>query len=358
MRNHQIAVLPGDGIGEEVVREGLRILDAVAEMEGFTVTKQHYPYGADHYLATGEAMPASAFEEIAKTEALLLGAIGDPRIETGYLERQIIWGVRQTFDLYVNLRPVKLYSADLCPIKDKGPEDVDMLVVRENTEDAYAGLGGIHRIGSPHEVAVAEMIYTRNGVERVIRYAFQMASKRNKNGSPQVTLVDKANAIRAQDLWTRVFEEVAAEYPSVKTDHAYIDAACMWMVKNPEWFDVAVTTNLFGDIITDLGAMVQGGMGIAASGNLHPGEVSLFEPIHGSAPKHAGKNVASPVAAVMAIAMMLDYLGQKTAAQAVENAVAELLRTQRLKGVGTGTHPTNEVGDMVVAELRQTALAR
>ncbi len=210
---------------------------------------------------------------MAKTEAILLGAIGDPRVEVGYLERAIIWGVRQRFDLYVNLRPIKLYAERLCPLKDKTPEDVDMVVVRENTEDAYAGLGGIHRKGTPHEVAIAEMIYTRNGVERVIRYAFELAEKRNKGGAPKVTLVDKANAIRAQDIWTRTFAEVASEYPGVETDHAYIDAACMWMVKNPEWFDVVVTPNLFGDIITDLGAMVQGGMGIAASGNIHPGQV-------------------------------------------------------------------------------------
>jgi 3-isopropylmalate dehydrogenase len=353
MRKHEIAVLPGDGIGEEVVKEGLRVLDAVAEIEGFAVEKRHYPYGADHYLATGEAMPASAFEEIAETEALLLGAIGDPRIETGYLERQIIWGVRQTFDLYVNLRPVKLYSADLCPIKGKGPEDIDMLVVRENTEDAYAGLGGIHRIGTPHEVAVAEMIYTRNGVERVIRYAFQMAKKRNKNGKPQVTLVDKANAIRAQDIWTRVFEEVGAEYPGVARDHAYIDAACMWMVKNPEWFDVVVTPNLFGDILTDLGAMVQGGMGIAASGNIHPGRISMFEPIHGSAPKYRGKNTANPLATIEALRMLLEHIGESGAANRVGQAVRHVLESGKIKSLQAGVHKTDEIGSIVLEALEQ-----
>ena len=210
----------------------------------------------------------------------------------------------------MNLRPIRLYSEALCPLKGKKPADVDMIVVRENTEDAYAGLGGIHRKGTPHEVAIAETIYTRNGVERVIRYAFQLAARRNKGGAPKVTLVDKANAIRAQDIWTRVFAEVAKEYPRVATDHAYIDAACMWMVKNPEWFDVVVTPNLFGDILTDLGAMVQGGMGIAASGNIHPGRISMFEPIHGSAPKYRGQNTANPLATIEAVRMLLDHVGE------------------------------------------------
>jgi len=298
-------------------------------------------------------MPAEAFEEMGKMDAILLGAIGDPRVETGFLERAIIWGVRQTFDLYVNLRPVKLYSADLCPLKDKGPDDVDLVVVRENTEDAYAGLGGIHRIGTPHEVAIAEMIYTRDGVERVIRYAFAYAVKRNKGGAPQVTLVDKSNAIRAQDIWTRTFAEVAAEYPGVKTDHAYIDAACMWMVKNPEWFDVVVTPNLFGDILTDLGAMVQGGMGIAASGNIHPGRVSMFEPIHGSAPKYRGQNKANPIATIEAVRMMLDHLGEEAAANRVGQAVKHVLESGQIKSLSAGAYATDEVGSIVLAALEQ-----
>jgi 3-isopropylmalate dehydrogenase len=351
MRRHEIAVLPGDGIGEEVVREGLRVLDAVAEMEAFEVERTTYPYGADHYLATGEDMPEEAFREIATKEALLLGAIGDPRVETGFLERKIIWGVRQTFDLYVNLRPIKLYSSDLCPLKDKKPEDVDLIVVRENTEDAYAGLGGIHRIGTPYEVAVAEMIYTRDGVERVVRYAFELAARRAKNGAPQVTLVDKANAIRAQDIWTRCFAEVASEYPGVKTDHAYIDAACMWMVKNPEWFDVVVTPNLFGDILTDLGAMVQGGMGIAASGNIHPGKVSMFEPIHGSAPKYRGQNKANPLATIEAVRMMLDHIGEPTAAARIGQAVRQVLQSGRIRSLSAGVHATDEIGSMVLEAL-------
>jgi 3-isopropylmalate dehydrogenase len=351
MRKHRIAVLPGDGIGEEVVAQGLRVLDDVARRDGFQVERKVYPHGADHYLKTGEAMPAEVLREMGQTEAILLGAIGDPRIETGLLERAIIWGVRQTFDLYVNLRPIKLYSADLCPLKGKGPADVDMIVVRENTEDAYAGLGGIHRKGTPHEVAIAEMIYTRNGVERVVRYAFDLAKRRNKGGKPKVTLVDKANAIRAQDIWTRVFAEVAKEHPGVETDHAYIDAACMWMVKNPEWFDVVVTPNLFGDILTDLGAMVQGGMGIAASGNIHPGKVSMFEPIHGSAPKYRGQNSANPLATIEAVRMLLDHVGEPAAAQRLGAAVRHVLESGRIRSLSAGAHKTTEIGDIVLEAL-------
>ena len=353
LRKHVIAVLPGDGIGEEVVREGLRALDAAAALEGFTVERKVYPYGADHYLATKEAMPAAALAEMGKTEAIFMGAIGDPRVETGFLERAIIWGVRQTFDLYVNLRPIRLYSEALCPLKGKKPADIDMVVVRENTEDAYAGLGGIHRKGTPHEVAIAEMIYTRNGVERVIRYAFDAARKRNKK--KRLTLVDKANAIRAQDIWTRTFEEVGAEYPDIERDHAYIDAACMWMVKNPEWFDVVVCPNLFGDILTDLGAMIQGGLGIAASGNIHPGKVSMFEPIHGSAPKYRGQNSACPVAAIEAARMMLDHIGEPKAAARIGGAVRTLLESGRIKSLKAGVHATDELGDMVVQAIEASA---
>jgi 3-isopropylmalate dehydrogenase len=355
MSAYDIAVIAGDGIGPEVTREALKVLQVAGEVFGFQAKPRAFPFGTDHYLRTKEIFPEASFEEVKGHDAIFLGAIGDPRVPVGLIEYGIIAKMRFELDLYVNLRPIKLYDESLCPLKDKGPADIDMLIVRENTEDAYSGAHGFTHKGHPTEVATQTMVYTRVGVERVIRYAFDLARNRPRR---QLTLIDKANAVRAQDLWTRTFEDVARDYPDVKTDHAYIDAACMWMVKNPEWFDVAVTTNLFGDIITDLGAMVQGGMGIAASGNLHPGRVSLFEPIHGSAPKHAGKNVACPVAAIMAVSMMLDYLGQKPAAQAIERAVAELLRSKRLKGVGTGAHPTDAVGDLVVSELRQTALAR
>jgi len=349
MVEYEIAVIGGDGIGPEVTREALKVLDAAAEVYGFRIRRTEYPFGSEHYLKTQEIFPDAAFEEVKQKNAIFLGAIGDPRLPVGMIEYGIIAKMRFELDLYANVRPIKLLDERLCPLKNKGPKDVDMVFVRENTEGAYVGMHGFAHKGQPHEVSSQTMVYTRSGTERVIRFAFELARAR---GRKQVTLIDKANAIRAHDLWTRVFAEVSKDFPDIKTDHAYIDAACMWMVKNPEWFDVAVTPNLLGDIITDLGAMVQGGMGVAASANIHPGQVSLFEPIHGSAPKHAGKNVASPVAAIFATSMMLDYLGQKEAAAAVESTVGDLFRSGRLRGVGTGEHPTSEVGDMVVGELR------
>jgi len=340
----RICVLPGDGIGEEVVREGLKVLETVAAVTGFQYKLEHYPYGAEHYLKTGETFPDSAVRAMKDHDAILLGAIGDPRVPVGLIEYGIIAKMRFELDLYVNLRPIKLYDESLCPLKDKGPADIDMLIVRENTEDAYSGAHGFTHKGHPHEVATQTMVYTRGGVERVIRYAFELARGRERK---QLTLIDKANAVRAQDLWTRVFAEVSREYADVKTDHAYIDAACMWMVKNPEWFDVAVTTNLFGDIITDLGAMVQGGMGIAASGNLHPGKVSLFEPIHGSAFDITGKGIANPLATFWTASMMLEHLGEPAAAarlmRAIEAVTAEGVLTPDLGGVHDTRAVTNAV---------------
>jgi 3-isopropylmalate dehydrogenase len=245
----------------------------------------------------------------------------------------------------VNLRPIKLSDERLCPLKDKGPADVDMVIVRENTEDAYTASPEFTAKGTPDEVAVQPMRYTRKGTERVIRYAFELARERNKH--KKLLMIDKANAVRAQDLWTRVFAEVGAEYPDIEQEHAYIDAACMWMVKNPEWFDVAVTTNLFGDIITDVGAMIQGGLGVAASGNIHPGQVSLFEPIHGSAPKYKGQDKANPVAAIMAVAMMLDHLGHPAAARDVEDTVGRLIRSSEIRSLSAGVQRTSEIGALV-----------
>ncbi len=350
MTEYDIAVIPGDGIGPEVTAEALRVLALAAEIHGFRTRLTRYPYGTEHYLATGELFPDASFQELSGQRAIFLGAIGDPRAPVGLVERAIIARMRFELDLYVNLRPIKLFDERLCPLKDKTVEDIDMVIVRENTEGAYTGMHGFAHQGQPLEVATQTMVYTRAGVERVIRYAFEAARKRNKGR--KVTLIDKANAMRAHDLWTRTFAIVAKEYPDVTTDHAYIDAACMWMIKNPEWFDVAVTTNLFGDIITDIGAMLQGGMGIAASANIHPGRVSLFEPIHGSAPKYKGRGVASPVAAILAVGMLLDYVGEKDAAAAIETTVAELVRSRRIKGVGTGDHRTAEVGDLVLAALK------
>ena len=355
MTAYDIAVIAGDGIGPEVTHEALKVLDAASQVYDFEVTRTEYPFSSEYYLQNDVIFPEEAFEEIKKKDAVYLGAIGDPRLPVGLIEFGIIAKMRFELDLFANVRPIQLYDQRLCPLKGKTPDDVDMVIVRENTEGAYAGMHGFAHKGQPLEVATQTMVYTRQGTERVIRYAFELARKRNKRNT--VTLIDKANAVRAQDIWTRTFNEVAEEYPDIKTEHAYIDAACMWMVKNPEWFDVAVTPNLFGDIITDLGAMVQGGMGIAASGNIHPGQVSLFEPIHGSAPKHAGKNVASPVAAIMAGSMMLDFLGENEAALGIENAIRELFANDSLKGVGTGTHATDEVGSMVIDALRAAAPA-
>ena len=355
-KSYAVAVIPGDGIGPEVVREGLRVLERVAAIEGFTVRPTHYPFGAEHYLKTREIVPDTAFEEVKRHEAILLGAIGDPRIEVGLLEFGIIARMRFELDLFVNLRPVKLYAEHLCPIKDKKPADVDFVVVRENTEDAYAGMRGFFKKGTPDEVATQEIIFTRKGVERVIRYAFELA--RRRGGRRKLTLIDKANAVRAMDLWTRVFAEVGAEYPDVERDHQYIDAACMYVVRDPSGYHTAVTSNMFGDIFTDLAAMIQGGLGIAASGNIHPGRVSLFEPIHGSAPKYAGRGVANPVATIMAVQMMLDYLGESAAAARVETAVARLLSSRRLPSLGTDSgFSTTQVGDMVLEEI-ETATAR
>jgi 3-isopropylmalate dehydrogenase len=354
-RNYRIAVIAGDGIGPEVVREGLRVLERVAAVHGFRIAPTLYPFGAEHYLKTREIFPESAFNEVRGHDAILLGAIGDPRIEVGLLEFGIIAKLRFELDLYVNLRPVKLFAEHLCPLKDTKPEDVDFIVVRENTEDAYAGMRGFFKRGTADEVATQEIIFTRKGVERAVRYAFELARKRNR--AKKLTLIDKANAVRAMDLWTRTFAEVGAEYPDVARDHQYIDAACMYLVRDPHQYDTVVTSNMFGDIFTDLAAMFQGGLGIAASGNIHPGRVSLFEPIHGSAPKYANQNVANPIATIMAIAMMLEYLGEPRAARHIEDAVAGLLQSKRLPSLGTDSGlSTTQIGDLVIGAMEKAGV--
>ena len=350
---YDIGVLGGDGIGPEVVDEGLKVLGALSAIAGFSYKTVVYPYGTDHYFETGDILPDGAMDEFRQLDALFLGAIGDPRAEVGLIERGIIAAIRFQLDLFVNLRPVKLYSEKFCPLKNKGPEHIDMVVVRENTEDAYAGIGGILKKGTPDEVAIQEMIYTRKGCEQVIRYAYELCRKLDRK--KRLTLVDKANAIRAQDIWTRTFAEVGEEYPDIEQDHGYVDATCMWMIKNPEFFDVMVMPNLFGDIVTDIGAMLQGGMGIAASGNIHPGRVSMFEPIHGSAPKYTNQNKANPLGAICAIQMMLDFLGEEVAATLLERAVANLLQGGRIRSLNAGVHPTTEIGDFVVEEVRRLA---
>ena len=350
-REYQIAVIAGDGVGPEVTQQAMRVLDAVASIEGFRYKCKEYPFGAEHYLKTRELMPESVLDEYRDFDAIFLGAIGDPRVETGLLERAIVAGVRFGLDLFINLRPVKLYHESLTPLKNKQPRDVDMVFVRENTEDLYVGIHGFFKKGTPDEVAMQEMVMTRKGCERAVRYAFDLARKRNK--TKRLMLIDKANALRGQDIWTRTFEEVGGEYPDIERDHAYIDAATMWMVKNPEWFDVAVVPNMFGDIITDLGAAIQGGMGLAASGNLHPGQVSMFEPIHGSAPKHAGRNVICPLAAIAAVQMLLGYVGEESAARRVEDSIEAALNSGKIRDLSTSSGiATPEYTDRVLEQLQ------
>jgi 3-isopropylmalate dehydrogenase len=356
-RPYRIGVLGGDGIGPEVLDQGLRVLDVVAAQEGIQYERVDYPYSGAYYLETGKLVPPEVIDEWRGLDAVLLGAIGHPDVETGLVERSVILGLRFGLDLYVNLRPIKLYSEHLGPLKNKGPDDLDFIVVRENTEGLYSQIGGRRAVGTTDEIATVTGIYTYKGVERVIRYAFELARKRaaarGPGGRPaKLTLVDKANAIRPHQIWRDIFAKVGAEFPDVEQDGAYVDACCMWMIKNPEWFDVIVTTNLFGDIITDLGAMLQGGMGIAASGNIHPGKTSMFEPIHGSAPKHAGKNVACPIGAIMAVGMMLDHVGEEKAAKRVDDAVARLLQSGRVPSLDARSGiSTSAMGDMVLEEL-------
>ena len=353
-RIYKIAVIPGDGTGPEVIREGKKVLEATAGKFGFKLDFIEYDIGGKRYLKTGETLPDSVLEELRGFDAIYLGAIGHPDVKPGILEQGILLNLRFSLDQYINLRPIKLYPGVWTPLKDKTPEDIDFVVVRENTEGLYCASGGFLKKGTKDEVAIQESINTRKGVERCIRYAFEYTQKRNKD--KKLTLCGKTNVLTyAFDLWMRAFEEVGSEYPGVSRDYAHVDATCMWMVKNPEWFDVIVTDNMFGDIITDLGAMIQGGMGIAAGGNINPDEggVSMFEPIGGSAPKYTGKNVINPLAAICAGSMMLEFLGEKEAADAIEASVMQVTG-EKLKSLSAGKmgYSTTEVGDLVVKFLK------
>lgn len=347
---YKIAVLPGDGIGPEVINEGLKVIHKTAEKVGFDYETIFYDFGGERYLEKGgDPLPDSALTEFKEMDAIYLGAVGHPDVKPGVLEHGILLKMRFSLDLYINLRPVKLYPGVWTPIKDKGPEDIDFIVVRENTEDLYVGMGGFFKKGTPDEVAIQQSVNTRKGVERCIRFAYELAMKRKRK---KLTLCDKANVLTyAHDLWRRVFNEVGNEYPDVEKDFAFVDATTMWMVKNPEWFDVIVTCNMFGDIITDLGAMIQGGMGVAASGNINPNSVSMFEPIHGSAPKYKGTNTANPIAAICAGGMMLDHLGEKKAAELIDNAVSKALASGKIKDLSAGKMgmTTSEVGDFIAS---------
>ncbi len=350
-KTHKIAIMGGDGTGPEVVAEGVKVLEAAAKKFDFSLELTEFDYGGDRYLRTGEVLPENAAEELSKHDAIFLGAIGHPDVKPGILEKGILLSLRFALDQYINLRPVILYPNVETPLKDKGPEDIDFVVVRENTEGLYAGAGGILKKGTPDEVAVQESINTRKGVERCIRFAFEYARKRNKKKT--VLLCGKTNVLTfAFDLWERCFYEVAEEYPDIKTEYAHVDATCMWMVKNPEWFDVIVTDNMFGDIITDLGAMIQGGMGIAAGGNINPEGVSMFEPIGGSAPKYTGLNVINPMASIGAAQMMMEYLGEDAAAAAIEKGIRSVV-AEKLKSLSAGKmgYSTTEVGDLVAQTI-------
>jgi 3-isopropylmalate dehydrogenase len=344
--NYRIAVIPGDGTGPEVVAEGLKVLNAIAGPANLKFDYVHYDIGGERYLKTGEVLPDSVLDELRRFKAIYLGAIGHPDVKPGILEKGILLRIRFELDQYVNLRPVVLYPGVETPLKDKGPDDINFVVVRENTEGLYVGAGGFLKYGTPDEVAVQESINTRKGVDRCLKFAFELAQKRNKG--KKLTLVAKTNVLTyASNLWERAFLAMESQYPDVTTDYAHVDATCMWMVKNPEWFDVLVTDNLFGDIITDLGAMVQGGMGVAAGGNINPAGVSMFEPIGGSAPKYTGQNKVNPLAAIGAAQMMLDYLGETKAAQAIENAIKKTATMMQSMNAGRMGYTTTEVGDLV-----------
>ncbi|MEJ2657288.1 MAG: 3-isopropylmalate dehydrogenase [Desulfobacterales bacterium] len=351
-KEYHISVIPGDGTGPEVVAEGIKILETAADTCGFNINFTHYDLGGEHYRETGEILPENVLESIAESNAIYLGAIGHPEVRPGILEKGILLRLRFYFDQYINLRPIKLYEGVETPLKDKEPSDIDFVVVRENTEGLYAGVGGFLKPGTLDEVAVQESINTRKGVERCIRYAFEFCRKRNRK--KKLTLCGKTNVLTyAFDLWERTFNEIAKEYPDIETDYAHVDAICMWMVKNPEWFDVIVTDNMFGDIITDLGAMIQGGMGIAAGANINPEGISMFEPIGGSAPKYTGKNIINPIAAISAAQIMLETLGEPMAAALIEKGVVRVLRDD-LKDVAAGKMglTTQEVGSLVADYIK------
>jgi 3-isopropylmalate dehydrogenase len=342
-RPHSIAVIGGDGIGPEVTRAALRVLDAAERRFGFSTSREEYAWSSARYVESGQRVTTADIDGLRKHEAILFGAIGDPRAPRGLVERDIILGLRRQLDLFVNLRPIAAYDDRLVPLKGKTAKDVDMIVVRENTEDVYAQTGKITGSGKD-EVAEAPMRFTRPGIERVVRYAFELARTRPRK---HLTLVDKANAITIQELWRRIFDEIGDKFPDVERDAIYVDAACMWMVQRPEQFDTIVTTNLFGDIITDLGAALVGGLGIAASGNIHPGQTSMFEPIHGSAPKYAGKGIASPLGAIGALSLMLRHIGEDAASEAVESAIIEGVRSGAVKGVEAGVQRTDDAADVI-----------
>lgn len=351
----RLAVLPGDGTGPEVTAEAIKVLGAVAKLENFTFETQTFDWGGERYLRTKETLPAGGAQELKKFDAVFLGAVGHPDVPPGVLEKGLLLELRFQLDQYINLRPVKLFPGVETPLAGKGPEDIDFVVVRENTEDLYTGIGGVFKKGTPDEVAQQTAVYTRKGCERCIRWAFQFTQKRNNPKGKKLTLVAKTNVLtHGHDLWWRTFNEVAKEFPDVKADYNHVDACCMWMVKTPEYYDVIVTTNMFGDIITDLGAMIQGGLGVAAGGNINPdpGGLSMYEPMGGSAPKYTGQNVINPIAAIGAMSMLLEHSGQPKAAARIMKAIQVVTGTKmKSQSAGKMGYGTKEVGDLVIGAL-------
>lgn len=353
MKKYRIALIPGDGTGPEVIREGVKALNAISKKLNIDFEFNDLGLGGDRYLKDGTLIPDGLINDLKKNyDAIYLGAIGHPDVKPGILERGILLRLRFELDLYINLRPVVLLPGVETPLKDKDPEDIDFVVVRENTEGLYAGAGGFLNKGTPYEVAIQESINTRRGVERCIRYAFEYCRKRNKK--KLLTLCAKTNVLNYEsDLWYRVFEEVAKEYPDINTDYQHVDALCMWMIKNPEKFDVIVTNNMFGDIITDIGAIIQGGLGIAAGGNINPGKIAMFEPIGGSAPKYTGQGKINPLAAIYAAQMMLEYLGEEKAASLLLDAIKDTVKKLKSLEAGRMGYTTSEVGDMVAEYIEK-----
>ena len=351
-KNYKIGVMPGDGVGPEIIREGLKVLGVACKKANVQYELVNYDFGGVRYLRTGEILPDSAISEFRKLDAIYLGAIGHPDVKAGILEKGLLLRTRFELDQYINLRPVILYPGVYTPIKNKEPKDINFVVVRENTEGAYCGIGGVFKKDTVDEVATQLDVNTYKGVERCVRYAFELTKKRNARKI--LTLVDKANVLTySGDLWQRIFYKMGEEYPDIKKEHAFVDATCMWFVKNPDWFDVIVTNNIFGDIITDLAAVIQGGLGVAAGGNINPKGVSMFEPIHGSAPKYTGQNVINPIATIAAGAMMMDVLGETAIAQSIEQAIKKVLLSGKIKSMDAGKmgYSTTEVGDLIAREI-------
>jgi len=372
---YNIALIPGDGIGPEIIREGKKVIEAASNKYRLEINWIEYPFGAEYYLKTGELLPDSALKEIEDMDAIYFGAIGDPRVKPGILEKEILLKIRFYFDQYINLRPIRLYKGVPCPLKDKNPKDINFYVVRENTEDFYVGIGGRFKgranrdhlevmrklyktkiqvnfnLEEEEEMAYQIGLISKSGTQRVMEYAFELAKKKDMK---RVTSVDKANVLtNVYGLWREVFEEVSAQYEDIETEFTFVDAITMWFVKKPEWFKIVVTPNMFGDIITDLGAMIQGGLGIAAGGNINPEGISMFEPIHGSAPKYKDKSIANPTATILAGAMMLDCLGELKAAKVIEDAVEKVLSEGKVRSHDLGgDSSTIEVGDEVVKKLK------